>query len=355
MKEMMKYHYEQYSSLAPIQIYSKEYYQDKDGYPNAKAFEDFSEKIEGEYFLICINVDVRKANATSYEYGNYIMRKFILALNSISNCYTFRMHGEKFNIFIHKESLPALNELFEKESEDYDVYVGDSGEAYDKTLKNEQIRKNVELMFEDKHTKRHRQKAQQNSLLGSKLNTPLDLRETTFKKHRSTMWYSIIRITILEPIFKEVKVYVFPTKFCKPLHSIPLLVVIDDLLGYRVLHGNDIKFGLEGILFSINARFGRDGHLNTAAFHSGEGKCEIAIATNEGVCIPANFGKRIGNAEIYPIKPNIHGTFDFVLLNDETPELNTTGIITHDEKQYMVMMDSEYIDLVPVDGKEQQE
>lgn len=345
--------YRKYTSNEGLYVCHKEHFTDKDGFPNFKAFDDFSKHLEEnrEYRLICMNVDLRKSNAVNYSFGSYILRKFIL---SFQNCYCFRIQGEKFNIIVEKCNLDEIIKILDAPSSlpnsCCDIYYGMVDEPYTYNKSKELIQKSVVLMYQDKAGKQSKKRS--NALIGDKGNTPLELQETTERKFRNTMWYSMVHITITDPEYKELTVYVYPTEFCKPLESIPLIVVVDDMLSYRLLYDKNISFGVDGVLFTVNARFNREGHLNTSVFHTGEGMCEIEINTTEGVCIPANFGKRVGVREIYPIKKNIQGFCDYVILENNKAELNTSGVISVDNKKYGVYLDDSCIDLIPIENNE---
>lgn len=117
--------YKQYRSDDVIQLSCKDFFEDSDGYPNDMAFRDFAEKTQTDdrhYYLVCLNIDLRKANEKNYAYGNYILRKFVLAIKKIKGCYPFRLHGEKFNVLVEQESLSELKKFLITENEWYEVY-----------------------------------------------------------------------------------------------------------------------------------------------------------------------------------------------------------------------------------------
>ena len=347
--------YQKYKSEEPVQLTWKEVYEDKDGYPNLKAFDDFSEQIKkygNQYYLICMNVDLRKANERNYAYGNYILRKFILAVRRITGCYPFRIQGEKFNLIAEKDCMPKLEELLTKQDNYYDLYYGISEELYNPDEREAQIQKCVELMYLDKSRKRNKlnQKKQTEKIIGDKGNTPVQDRESETCKNKKTMWYAEIDVKAEEP-FKQTKIYVFPTQYCSPMASIPLIVVSAGITDCRYFYGTNIKFGVTGtVRLMINAHFDNDGHLKVSVFNINTGKCELEIRTIEGECIPANFGKRFGKGEIYPFRQNIAGYCDFIYLENETAELNTSGYIADENgKKYTVHMDSQYINLMKME------
>lgn len=241
------------------------------------------------------------------------------------------------------------------------LYCGLVDEVYVYENNYELVQKGIGLMYQDRAKKSSERKAKRNALIGNKGNTPVELQETETRKYRSTMWYSIIDVTITSPVYKQAKIYVFPTKFCKPLESVPLIAVVDDMINYRVFYAKNIEIGISGLIFSLNARFNREGHLNTSIFQTStvagsdekNSNCKCEVDTIEGDCVPANFGKRVGKDEIYPIKKNIQGLCDFVLFkncdtDNPTVEVVTDGTIIKDDVQYGVYIDDNSIDLVPM-------
>lgn len=345
----MNMNYYQSEELLSVSI--KDFFTDRHGYANEQAFYHYLKTNKDmlndiPYRLICINVDLRKANAQSIAFGDYVLNKLIMTLEDYS---VFRIQGEKFNVIVKDSDLPTALSILEKPNENYDIYVG---VAPSRLMYNDIsdvakiIREGVRLMFENKS----RSKDKDNAIIGNKGRTPKALRETKLTKFRNTMWYSTIKIRITEPTYKELTVFVFPTEFKQALQSIPTIAIIYDNLDYRVLYSNDIHFGTDGLLFTLNTRFDREGHLNTAIFNTGTGKCEFDIDTSEGICIPHYFGKKISaTKEIYPFRKNVQGYCDYVSLDNGVVELNKEGILkTANGELYGVTMDSKCINLIPL-------
>ena len=105
--------YNSYSSKEQFTIITKqELYSDTQGYLGNTAFEEFAlhlghilnKEIEENgnspiFYLVCISVDLRKANKKSYNNGNKALQNFT---NSVSDYFCFRIQGEKFNIIVDK-------------------------------------------------------------------------------------------------------------------------------------------------------------------------------------------------------------------------------------------------------------
>ena len=344
-----------YKSENTIAIPIKDIYTDRHGFLNDKAFYHFIARNRDlfkktPYYLICLNIDLRKANAQSIAYGDYVLRKFVLALDEYC---VFRIQGEKFNVLVTEQQREGIKKILDTKNENYDVYYGMVDKRFIVETENDvkdYVREGISLMYEYKsNTKKNADKG----VIGNKGNTPSELQETATRKYKQTMWYSIITVQITKPSYDEFTIYVFPTELKAPLQSIPSVVVVSDNLSYRTFYDNNINFGRKGFIFSVNTRFDRAGHMNTAIFHTGNenGECKYHIETKEGICVPANFGKRITpTREIYPIRKNIQGLCDYVTLEDGNAVINTEGIVVGaDNRRYSVYMDDEAIDLILVE------
>lgn len=348
--------YDNYKSDNERLMTCRDYFTDRNGYLNEYAFRDFIERMKeqgiNDLYLCCFNIDLRKANLDGHAMGDYILRKFIV---SLQDYYVFRIGGEKFNILCHKEQIAALQDVFDKPNDKYRIYYGivkekpffPQSEAEEKDM----IRKGINLMFA---CKGDANAAKEDYIIGDKGNTPKELQETSKRKFRSTMWYVVADITVTKPEYRAVKVYIYPTAMAKPKQSIPIIAVVDNNINYTVRSGNTVEFGVCGIRFCAKCHFDAENHLQTWLFSTDtSGQYDIKVRTVEGVCIPANFGKRLKNGkEIYPIKPNITGMWDFILYDDGTPTLNTDGYYIDDAGvRYGVVMDKECLSLVEIEGR----
>lgn len=341
--------YDKYSSRETLNVSNKEFYTDKNSIPNANAFDDFTRNAEfnQEYYLVCLNVDLSKVNQEEgYASGNRTLRKVYLALAGM-NVYVFRIHGEKFNVLATKDKLQEVKEFLDRKNDKYNIFYGICENPYSSVSAADAIAEGVRLMYEDKARKIGKKSGStSDNLMGNKPNTPEELRETDFVKHRNTMWYSVARITITKPEFSEFKLYIFPTDFRQPLESLPLIVVLDNMLDYRVFTGNNIEIIENGAVINVNARFNAESQLITGVFPSRECSAKIEfLEKNEGICVPANFGKRVNGGEIYPIKQNINGVCDYVFYKDGKAKLDKTGLVDIDGKKYGVYMDNTSIRL----------
>lgn len=356
--KIMDSSYQSYFSGEEIVISKKDYYTDLYGYPNQAAFEDFAKNLyenekegtEDSFYLICLNINLRKSNKISVAIGDHVMKKFFVDIQSnFDEAYIFRIQGEKFNVLIRDIDYYHLKEFLDKPNDAYEIYYGCTKEKYIYTRNDELIQKNICLMYQNKIEKKRQKKFKTHVENAKTDNIPAEFKETQTRKYISTMWYATAKVTVLEPIVKDFTLYIYPTKLTEPLASIPLAVVLDDFLSYRCYYGTNIKFGVETIMFAVNARFSRDGHLLVSVYSTDEEvECEFDIDTSEGKYLPSAFGKQLDNGrELYPLKKNIHGYFDFIILNpDNSIEINKSGIVTTNGKSYGVIKDQKCIDLI---------
>lgn len=349
---------EQYSSEELITVPKKKVYTDCEGYPNENAFRDFVSKLtEADgYNLVCFTVDVEDCNRKKgYAMGTLLIRQVITDLQDYF--YVFHIHGNKFNLLIKgAEDRNLLLEHFNRENnQQYYIYYGIVDDMAITTANLKQVRRiGIDRMNEHKayimgkaQAKTHNEK-----IIGDKGNTPIELQETKTRKFKETMWYGKITINEFEPELREIIVYVFPTEYKPPLQALNMVAVVDNLVDCYAYTGNEIRFGIDGMRFAVYSRYDKEGHLSITMFKSKEsrsGQYKSSIECHEGICIPASFGKRVGNGqEIFPFRKNASGTYDYVLWDKKTnhAEIDTTGFVQMDGKIYAVYADDKSIDLV---------
>lgn len=348
--------YKEFLGNKPITVTYKDLFSDAEGFPNDYAFRSFvGELVESDnYYLACISIDLSHCNATrGYAYGTLMLRKVFLRL--ADHFYAFRVSGDKFNLILPKADIGLAREFLDAEDERYTIYYGI---VEDKPITGgncQELRRiGIDLMYQDKATKTNQSQEEINkdvNIIGNLGNTPPELQETATHKYLQTMWYSKIYLSITEPNLREATLYVFPTEYKENQASLETIVVVDDYINPRVYKSNNVTFGLEGIRFTITARFDVSGDLNIGCFKDPDSKGEYTptIEIHKGVCIPATFGKRVGNGrEIYPTKPNVYGASDYVLYDRDTGTISyeTSGIIQMDGNNYTVQSDNTGIDLI---------
>lgn len=348
--------YEDYNSNGYVTVPKQNIYKDKDGFLNEIAFRDFIARLakENECYLACINVDLRASNASQgYAFGTRVLRTAYLQLQDF--VHIFRIGGEKFNLVIEKENLENAKKMLDSDVKElFSIYYGVITDEFLTADNYEELRKRgVEAMYRHKAdcTGKDISEVRDDKIVGDKGNTPPELQETDTHKFRETMWYGTIAFTEKEPLSKEVIVYVFPTEYKDKMMSAHQIVVVDDYVNTVVFTGNDVRFGFDGIRYNVNSRFDNDGKLTIMCFKDkkSNGECGMIIHSHEGSCLPANFGKRIGNGcEIYPIKKIATGAYSYVLWDKQNNKAtyNETGLVEMKGKKYAVFADENGIDLI---------
>lgn len=352
----MRDRYSEYTNDTLITVPKRKLFTDAEGFPNENAFRSFVEPLTEDdgCYLACISIDLTASNESGgYAFGTLMLRKVYLQLKD--NFFVFRVSGDKFNIIVPEGDFEKAEQMLSScDAELLTIYYG--------FVKNQPItgenyadlrRQGIELMYQNKAVRTDKKlgAVRDDKIVGDKGNTPVELQETLTHKFRETMWYGTIIFDESEPTAREITAYIFPTEYKENFASLNMIVVVDDLIHSRVYVGNNIAFGFDGIRFTITSRFDNEGHLNIVCFKDREskGKCEMTLHSHEGVCIPASFGKRAGKGqEIFPVKPNAYGTYDYVLWDKtaKTATLDTTGIVVMDGKNYAVHANSKGIDLI---------
>lgn len=346
--------YEKYLSEDEIIVTKKEYYTDSSGYQNEKAFWDFVKDVteKDELYLLCIDLDLTLSNKKSMGFGDLVMRTFFTQIRE--SFPIFRMKGTKFNVFVPKKELSLAQELLESDNKKYFDLHGEI--IKDKFVTSENVKELIQIGVKRMYSIRQ----DKQMIVGQKGNTPVEGQETPTKKFLAEMWFSEIEFEESYPNVRKLKAYIFPTEYKPPMALLYTIVVIDDNVQARVYEGYAVQIPIDGMKIRITTRFDNDGHLVVSWFRSPDetkGIIEGVMEVHEGNCIPASFGKRIGNAkEIYPIKENNQGLYEYVLvdksgsniMNNNTATYVTSGVVKGKENIYEVHKDSVAIELVKV-------
>lgn len=352
----MMENYKSYMANEPITVTKRELYTDSDGFPNEVAFLHYVRKLtpSDKLFLACINIDLRASNQSKgYAFGTLVLRKAILQLQDFFA--VFRISGEKFNLLIPEKNLEDAKTMLDKcPRQLFSIYYGIATKSYvcaDNIT--ECRREGIDLMYvhKAKTTGKKNEEVRDDKIIGDKGNTPAQLQETDTHKCRDTMWYGVIDFEEIQPFARNIKAYVFPTEYKDKRMSLNQIVVVDDLVNTKILTGNNVMFGFDGIKFSVSTRFDEHGKLSILCFKDREskGQVDMNIQLHEGNCIPASFGKRIDSKkELFPIKQVASGGYSYVLFD------RSTGTVTYDDtgmaemagKQYAVCVTEDSIDLI---------
>ena len=333
-------------------VTNKEYYSDNDGFPNDRAFWDFVKNLHDtdRMYLLCLDIDLSPSNAKGTGYGDLIMRTFFVKMQEFFP--SFRMRGTKFNIFVPEEHIKAAEEMLRTDNSKYFILHGE-------IIKDKFVSSlNIEELIAEGIKRMFRGRQDSDMVLGNKGNVPANLQETATKKYISTMWFATITFKETKPALRTLTAYVFPTEYKKPMALLETVVVLDDMVTTKVYDGTVVQLPIDGMRISISVRFDNDGNMVVAWFKMGdsaEGEITGEMELHEGDAIPVSFGKRIGGSkEIYPVKPNSQGLYEYVLFDktasypNHKAEYVTTGTVTGKENTYEVHRDSVAIELVKV-------
>ena len=331
--------YGKYISEETMIVTSKEYYSDNDGFPNDRAFWDFVKNLHDtdRMYLLCLDIDLSPSNAKGTGYGDLIMRTFFVKMQEYFP--SFRMRGTKFNIFVPEKYIEAAEEMLRTDNSKYFILHGEIiKDKFVSSLNAEElIAEGVKRMLGGRRDS--------DMVLGNKGNVP-------------TMWFATITFKETKPALRTLTAYVFPTEYKKPMALLETVVVLDDMVTTKVYDGTVVQLPIDGMRISISVRFDNDGNMVVSWFKMGdsaEGEITGEMELHEGDAIPVSFGKRIGGSkEIYPVKPNSQGLYEYVLFDrnasypNHKAEYVTTGTVTGKENTYEVHRDSVAIELVKV-------
>lgn len=181
--------------------------------------------------------------------------------------------------------------------------------------------------------------------------------ETEERKVLDSMWYSTFKVEFIN--FKNeytfATIYIYPLSFVKAPATLPILVVADNGYEYIVEHGKNVEIGIGGSVFTINARFTREGKFSVFLNTDVELVKREEIV-KEGTCTPLCFGKSFFGKELFPIKKNVNDLMDCVVITkkptDEEGEFEyayelSDGALKNDTGElYFFMQTDLYLEVI---------
>lgn len=306
------------------------------------------------YSVAAFSVDLRYVNEKEgRDHGDD-------ALKYVAEClikhfeYVYRIGGEKFNVITAGEwSRERLQQLCDSIISEYSgkaplqVYAGLVSTAEDcGSHSTDMVEKAVERMYRDKREKdfkgramgyddiKQRILADAVSLIPGTETENGMTEETVSTKFLSTMWFYIHSVScMVGKEFHDIKFWVFPVRYVKPVVTMPSVVVMQvDNGEYCVKEGTNVSHFVDGKGFTLNCRIQRDGSFQSALIADDE---SINIISHEqephtGKYTPNMFGKAVIVEdlvyEVFPVRQNINGTCDCVIgthsLSSSSPEGN---------------------------------
>ena len=341
----------------------------------------FEEEIDGfvenqNFSLVVMNVNLERVNAKN---GRATGDDVLKTVSGIYNKYFpnfYHIGGEKFNI-VAKESSSFAAEMQRANTElakylydnqiDIDIYYGmvkgnevaDSSKIQLENFKNPwqaYVCLAVERMYDDKRRKRPKNINVRKEDLEDLEYIPHfpfehdELMETMTSKVVDTMWFHKAEIEIVnDKEFHKIRIMVYPTAYEKPPMTVPSLVIIEDELKRHIYSGKNISAGIANTVFTINARFTKEGNYNVSILLR-EGDYKIVSRKDNphpGVCTPYHFGKVFFDKEVFPIRKNVDGLMDCVVrTGDVYGECN--GVLENNGITYQVLQNGRQFEIVEV-------
>lgn len=188
-----------------------------------------------------------------------------------------------------------------------------------------------------------------------------DVKETERRKYLSTMWYLKEELSCMyQDKLKQVTLYIYPTEFLKPPYFVQNIVVCDDGLHLFAEFGTGVEIEVDGLTYHIGAHFVKGNTENPFASMitvSNQSGTDIDIAErktslHKGLFTPDIFGKTWLDKQCFPIRQNINGLCDTVILkeSDETDsgydvELSN-GVLKDGEDTYHAVLSEQTYEIV---------
>lgn len=157
--------------------------------------------------------------------------------------------------------------------------------------------------------------------------------ETAEKKSLSAMWYAKNSVHFNDALgYHEIEVYSFPIEYKKaPFSSKSIICVIENDNIQLFLDGNhSFKVGVTSFIEVL--RFNQEGKLDVSLICDSERSevIENEFVIHNGELTPTKFTKSFFEYELLPIKKNINGVYDCILidgsLNDESLSSHQDGV-----------------------------
>ena len=168
------------------------------------------------------------------------------------------------------------------------------------------------------------------------------------RKMLDTMWFTDIRLAYEHNGYKESKFRVFATEYLKPPLPINNIAVVEDGDTYAFAYGKNNIVRTGNSVFMVNARFTTEGKLSVSIIPQND---EINIVNrtdkeNIGRYTPRNFGLKVKDMQIYPIRPNIDGLCDSIILKD-----NDVFVTTGNVDSYGIVLQPDNVSVIPINER----
>ena len=182
-----------------------------------------------------------------------------------------------------------------------------------------------------------------------------ELMETVEKKNFKTMWFyqTELEITDNKNVLHKIRIMVYPLAYEKPPLTLTSLVIIEDEVNRHVYSGKNVKAGIAGTEFYINARFVIENNKAALSVAVSKRKDEFVIVENSrkerchpGICTPYHFGKVFFDREIFPIRKNINGLMDCIVRTGYSEFEESDGNLKNGDDRYQILMNGNVLEIV---------
>lgn len=356
----------------------------------------FNEALKGMSEYILIFFDVNELKETNDTYGHSAGDKLLKTVSEVIHEVfprTYRVGGDEFNVITDKSEFNEdklreidnkLRDITENRQEKFTYSVA-YGYADSSEGTPEEVRNLADMrMYEDKKLKKGvpaeevKEVEENQNISGYTSSTsspevpeppmpakPVKRREEPvfspdtvipntlpfgeddpFKKALDTMFFTKINVAYETTQYRELTLWVFATEYVKPPVTVKTIVVYEDN-GYKCLYGTNNELTVNGVTFVVNGRFSDNGEFKTAVIPLTEA-CKVLDrqeVVNQGDYTPKHFGLCLNGAEVYPIRQNIDGMCDSVILKDGELTLSK-GYEQIDGKTYELVLSFETFEAV---------
>ncbi len=178
----------------------------------------------------------------------------------------------------------------------------------------------------------------------------IDGLETTERKSLLSMWFAKTSLHFVDTSkgYHEATIYSFPLEYKKaPFTSKSCIVVEDDRGEYQSYVATNHNFTIGNTSFVLVVKFNKDGQITIAVVSENDTTeiVELETTTHCGEFTPTTFGKTFFEYEVFPIKKNINGLWDCVLVNGEDSFLSN-GMEERDHCTYTFYQSDDYFEIV---------
>lgn len=162
------------------------------------------------------------------------------------------------------------------------------------------------------------------------------------RKDLDTMHFTKINLSYEQAKYNEVTLWVFATEYVKPPFPVNIIVVWEEKDSYGFAYGKNNQVTINGADFTVNGRFTKDGSFSVGIIPLQQSVkiLERNDVPNKGAYTPRHFGLLLEGMEFYPIRQNLNGVCDSIILRNGQAYLSE-GVETFDGRTYELILSGE--------------